>query len=92
MKRSDNAKNNGAANPNPFASFHTTCPRCGVNGKLAVVEVTLAATGRRIRNMRSPLSPDGFVVPTNARDASTDCEVVECRACGKRFPLSEVTR
>jgi hypothetical protein len=71
-------------------SFSTKCPRCGVGGRLAVVEAVLATTGRALK-MNSPLTDNGFEVPTNARDASTDEEVVECAACGERFSLSEVT-
>jgi len=90
MKRTDTAKPNSAANPNPFASFRTACPHCGVDGKLIVVEAVLSVTGKKL-HMRSPLSADGFEVSTNSRDASTDEEVVRCGACGKRFSLSEVT-
>jgi len=72
------------------ASFSTTCPRCGVDGELSVVEAVLATTGRTLK-IDSSLSADGFEVPTNARDASTDDEVVRCNACKVNFPLSEVT-
>jgi hypothetical protein len=88
--KNDSANTNGATTPNPFASFRTVCPECGVDGKLAVVEVVLAATGKVLK-MNSPLHADGFEVPTNVKDASTDEEIVRCGACGKRFPLSEVT-
>ena len=71
-------------------SFGTQCPHCQVDGKLVVVEAVLSATGRKLK-MNSPLHADGFEVPTNAKDASTDDEVVHCGACGKRFSLSEVT-
>jgi hypothetical protein len=71
-------------------SFGTKCPHCKVDGKLVVVEAVLSATGRKLK-MNSPLHADGFEVPTNSRDASTDDEVVLCGACGVRFSLGEVT-
>jgi len=61
-----------------------------VDGKLIVVEAVLDTYGKKLK-MNSPLHADGFDVPPNAKDASTDSEVVQCGACGKRFPLGEVT-
>lgn len=73
------------------ATFSTTCPKCGSDGKLIVIEVTLASSGKRIKNMCSKLHADGFEVGTDVEDASTDEEIVECGACKAKFSLSEVT-
>jgi len=74
-----------------YASFSTKCPKCKVDGKLAVVALTLTATGQRIERMHSPLEEDGFLVPADVEDASTEEEMVKCGHCKKRFDLSEVT-
>jgi hypothetical protein len=71
-------------------SFTTTCPRCSVDGKLVVIEAVLDSTGKKLK-MNSPLSADGFEVPTRLKETSTDCELVRCGACRRRFLLSEVT-
>jgi hypothetical protein len=76
--------------PHTSDSYTTACPKCGVDGKLTVVEAVLDSTGRKLK-MNSPLSADGFEVPTRLKDASTDCEIVRCGACGNRFQLGEAT-
>lgn len=63
-------------------SFDTACPYCHVDGELAVVHLTA--------DTDIPLHEDGFST-TDAKRFDTSDEVVHCKACDKRFPLSEVT-
>jgi hypothetical protein len=72
-----------------YESFKTACPSCG-SDSLVVVGATLVATGERL-DMRAPLSADGFEVPTDAKDASTEDEKCHCCACGHDFDLAAVT-
>lgn len=73
-----------------YENWSTVCPRCKEDGELFVIAVTLVATGERIE-MFSPLYPDGFEVPVDNDDASTEDELVECNACGARFSLGDLS-
>jgi len=57
------------------------CPGCGAEGDLYVVAGIFSG--------RIPLGRDGFAF-VDAEWLDTEDEVVECGACGHRFPLVEL--
>jgi hypothetical protein len=66
--------------------YQTTCPNCGKDGCLFVVE----ANGKE---MESLLHSDGFEVPDHVcdgNDRSTEDEKARCCNCGKGFDLSDL--
>jgi hypothetical protein len=74
-----------------YESFKVECPHCKFDD-LAVIGATLVATGEKLE-MHSPLSADGFEVPSTVdlKDCSTEDETVRCMSCNHEFPLADIT-
>ena len=70
------------ADDDPFASFETTCPRCGEGGNLCIISLDVRC--------EIPLETDGFSL-IDSKFLHTFNEKVWCKACDAQFWLDEVT-
>ncbi|POB12164.1 hypothetical protein [Sulfobacillus sp. hq2] len=68
--------------PDPYATFSTSCPYCGADGTLSVVSGVFATQGVAVH-------ADGFALDTAAVLHTAD-EMVACAACQRTFAAADI--